>query len=153
MNEWAVGDQTDCALLGCGYCRRVQQCICSGWWRWQALACQVGEADEARLRSPAWFWVSPWSLGATEGCECGSRGEGSVTVGSRKFTWPSKESLTLCDPMDCSPPASSVHAISQARILEWVPISYSRGSFWPKDQSHVSCISCISRQILHHCTT
>ena len=37
----------------------------------------------------------------------------------------------LCDPMDCSPPASSVHGIFQARILEWVAISFSRGSSWP----------------------
>ena len=36
--------------------------------------------------------------------------------------------LTLCDLMDCSPPGSSVHEISQARILEWVDISFSRGS-------------------------
>ena len=36
--------------------------------------------------------------------------------------------LTLCDPMDCSPPGSSVHGIFQARILEWVAISFSRGS-------------------------
>ena len=36
--------------------------------------------------------------------------------------------LTLCDPMDCSPPGSSVHGIPQARILEWVAISFSRGS-------------------------
>ena len=35
---------------------------------------------------------------------------------------------TLCDPMDCSPPGSSVHGIFQARILEWVAISFSRGS-------------------------
>ena len=40
---------------------------------------------------------------------------------------------TLCDPMDCSPPGSSVQEILQARILEWVAISYSRGSSWPKD--------------------
>ena len=36
---------------------------------------------------------------------------------------------TLCDPMDCSPPASSVHGIFQARVLEWVAVSSSRGSF------------------------
>ena len=36
--------------------------------------------------------------------------------------------LTLCDPMDCSPPGSSVHGILQARILEWVAIPFSRGS-------------------------
>ena len=39
--------------------------------------------------------------------------------------------LTLCNPMNCSPQDSSVHGISQARILEWVAISFSRGSLWP----------------------
>ena len=49
--------------------------------------------------------------------------------------------LTLCDPMDCSPPGSSVRGIFQARILEWVATSFSRGSSQPRDQTHVSCIS------------
>ena len=40
---------------------------------------------------------------------------------------------TLCNPMDCSPPGSSVHGISQARILEWFAISFSRGSSRPRD--------------------
>ena len=53
--------------------------------------------------------------------------------------------LTLCDPMDCSPPGSSVHRISQARILEWVIISCSRGSSWPKDWTQVSRVSCTGR--------
>ena len=48
---------------------------------------------------------------------------------------------TLCDPMGCSPPGSSVHGISQARILEWVAISFSRGSSRPKDWIWVSCIA------------
>ena len=46
--------------------------------------------------------------------------------------------LTLCDPMDCSPPGSSVLGIFQARILEWVAISFSRGSSRPRDQTQVS---------------
>ena len=45
------------------------------------------------------------------------------------------------DPMDCSPPGSSVREISQARILEWVATSFSRGSSQPRDQTHVSCIA------------
>ena len=45
---------------------------------------------------------------------------------------------TLCDPMDCSPPGSSVHGILQARILEWVAVPSSRGSSPPGDQIHVS---------------
>ena len=58
----------------------------------------------------------------------------------------------LCDPKDCSPPDSSVHGILQARILEWIAISFSGGSFQPKDQTRASCISCIGRWILYHLT-
>ena len=47
----------------------------------------------------------------------------------------SQSCLTLCSPMDCSPPGSSVHGIFQARLLEWDAISYSRGSSWPRDQA------------------
>ena len=49
--------------------------------------------------------------------------------------------LTLCNPMDCSPPGSSVHGVSQARILEWVAISSSRGSSRPRDGTQVSRIA------------
>ena len=58
--------------------------------------------------------------------------------------------LTLCDPIDCSPPSSSVHGISQARILEWVVMPSSRRPSRPRDQTCISCISCIDRQI-HYC--
>ena len=56
----------------------------------------------------------------------------------------------FCDPMDCSPPGSSVYGISQAKILEWVAISFSRGSFQPRDWT---CISCTGRWILYHWVT
>ena len=49
--------------------------------------------------------------------------------------------LSLCDPMDYNLPGFSVHGIFQARVLEWVAISFSRGSSWPKDQTQVSCIA------------
>ena len=48
---------------------------------------------------------------------------------------------TLWDPVDCSLPGSSVHGILQAEILEWVTISFSTGSSWPRDQTWVSCIA------------
>ena len=57
---------------------------------------------------------------------------------------------TLCDPMDMSPPDSSIHGISQARILEWVAISYSRGSCPSRDRAFISYISYMGRQILYH---
>ena len=47
--------------------------------------------------------------------------------------------LTLCNPMDCSPPGSSVHEVLQTRILEWVAIPFSRGFSWPRDWTHGSC--------------
>ena len=52
--------------------------------------------------------------------------------------------------MECSLPGSSVHGISQARILEWLAISFSRASSWPRDQTHVSCTG---RQVLDHRAT
>ena len=49
--------------------------------------------------------------------------------------------VTLCDPMDYSLPGSSVHGTLQAKILEWVAISFSRGSSQTRDQTWVSCIT------------
>ena len=48
---------------------------------------------------------------------------------------------TLYDPMNCSLPGFSVHGIFQARVLEWVAISFSRGSSWPRGRTQVSCIA------------
>ena len=53
----------------------------------------------------------------------------------------------LWNPVDGSPPGSSLHGISQARILEWIAVSFSRGFSLSRDQT---CISCIGRQFLYH---
>ena len=53
---------------------------------------------------------------------------------------------TLCDPMNCKPAGSSVHGVLQARILELVTMPSSRGSSLPKDQTHVSNVSCTGKQ-------
>ena len=58
--------------------------------------------------------------------------------------------LTLCNPMDFSLLGSPVHGILQARIPEWVAISFYRGTFRPKDQTHVSYVSCIGRWVHYH---
>ena len=56
----------------------------------------------------------------------------------------------FCDPIDYRGlPGSTVHGTSQARILGWVSIFFSRGSSWPRGQTHF-CISCIGRWILYH---
>ena len=58
--------------------------------------------------------------------------------------------LTFCDPVDSGSP---VYESFQARILEWVAISSSRGSSWPRDRTSSSCVSCIGRWILQHSAT
>ena len=58
-----------------------------------------------------------------------------------------KSGQTLCDSMDCSPPGFSAHGIFQARIMEWVAISSSRGSFRPRNRTWVSYIG---RWVLYH---
>ena len=54
---------------------------------------------------------------------------------------------TLCNPMDCSPPGSSVHGILQARILRWVAICSSRGSSRPRDQAYIPSVSRTGRRV------
>ena len=57
------------------------------------------------------------------------------------YTYNSQSCMTFCNPMDCSPPSSSVCGILQARILEWVAIPFSRGPSRPRDRTWVSCIA------------
>ena len=93
----------------------------------------------------------------------GGVGRGSICYIGRKQADSSKSILcvcvltqlcsTLCDPLDCSLLSSSVHGILQARILESVAISFSKGSSQPRDRNRVSFISCIGRQILYHGAT
>ena len=70
-----------------------------------------------------------------------------VKVKSLSHVW------LFATPMDCSPPGSSVHGIFQARVLEWVAISFSRRSSGSRDQTRVSWVSCIGRWTLYHWAT
>ena len=69
----------------------------------------------------------------------------SVCVACSYFSWSGSDGLvskscpTLCEPTGCSPPGSSVHGFLQARILEWVDLSSSKGSSWPRDGTPISC--------------
>ena len=58
--------------------------------------------------------------------------------------------LILCEPVDHSLPGSSLHKILQAGTLEWVAMTSSRGPSQPRDQTHVSHVSCIDRRDLYH---
>ena len=105
--------------------------------------------EEMAIYSSILAWRIPWSL-------AGYSPWGSQKVRHDWVTKPSthtnehsthvlclviQSSLTLCDPMDCSPPGSSVHGILQARILEWLTIPFSIRSSWPRDQTQVSLIA------------
>ena len=96
--------------------------------------------------------IEPWSLisPALAGGFFTTSATWKAHIISHRYLWMSARlCLTLCDPMDCSPLGSSVHGILQARILQWVAISSSRGSSWPRDQTHISCVSCIGKWILY----
>ena len=58
--------------------------------------------------------------------------------------------VQLCYPVNCDPPGSFVHGILQARTLEWIDMPSSRGSFWPRDRTCISYVSCIVSQVLDH---
>ena len=89
------------------------------------------------------FWlVSPTALPCSWVCVC-------VCVCVCKVA---QSCPILCNPMDCDPPGSSVLGILQARILEWVAISFSRGSSQLRYGTHVSYVSCPGRQGLYLCT-
>ena len=100
----------------------------------------VGGPARAKILRHELFACLIYSGHSQEAGMAGAVGWGRV--GGQKGT---REDLvsspTLCNPMDCSLPGSSVHEIFQARILEWVAIPFSRGSSQPRDWTQVSCIT------------
>ena len=104
------------------------------------------------LASGPWGRTVSWSIwtptmgtqglgGHTVGVGVGSRASSPLEPPRFRWWFSHSSCPTLCDPMDCSPPGSSVHGILQARVLEWVAMSFSRGSSRPRDQTQVSCLA------------
>ena len=111
----------------------------------------------ARLSISLLVWSNPWQEGSHnlsvywEGLRCIFRyiyynpehllswDSGVLFVKAQVLV--DQSCLTICNPMNCSPPGSSVHGILQARILEWVAIPFSRGSSQTRDQTQVCCIA------------
>ena len=111
----------------------------SWWWTRKSGVLQSMGSQKAGLN-----WVTElkrYTLNKTE-CQL-------VTAGATSWVCACAQScLTLCNPTACSPPGSSIHGIFQARLIEQIAISYSRGSSWSRDQTHITFISCLGRQIL-----
>ena len=100
--------------------------------------CMPPEHQEAEPQSPPTpCTFRPGAVSGPEGSTSkfhDSNSDGRVLGCARRRAWDRAQLCsTLCDPMDCTPPVSSVHGISQARVLEWVAISSSRGSCQPRN--------------------
>ena len=139
LNAWGVSEE------------KTNRCLCplvAGWGAPGHYCLSRAVASCDALANRYVFDASlekslPYFLGSVHrGCEPGER-RSCVCV-------PAQSCPTLCDPMDCSPPGSSACGIFQARILEWVAISSSRGSSWPRARTRVSCTSCIGKPIPYH---
>ena len=112
------------------------------------------------LHSPPWWWLLGWGAcgffsSQAQGRSMPLRTQKQEVSGKTKCNWiaasgcnavplglvPTLSCLVMsnsCDPMDCRPPGSSGHRLSQASILEWAAISFSRRSSQPRNQTHVS---------------
>ena len=101
----------------------------------------AGAGEKMRLNAPTPFLCLPVPL--LQGCSTSCL-SGCLRAKLRHLC------PTPCDPMDCSPPGSSVRGILQARILKWVAMPSSRESSQPRDRTQVSCFFCVGRRILYH---
>ena len=114
----------------------------SGRWCHPAISSSVVPFSSCPLSLPASESFPMSQLFASGGQSIGVSALASVLW---KWKWKWKWShLVVSDslwPVDCSPPSSSVHGILQARVLQWVAISFSTGSSWPRDQTQVSHIA------------
>ena len=118
-------------------------------WCWERLKAGEGRDrgwDDWMASPTRWTWV--WA--SSGGWWWTGRSDILQSMGSQrvihdwatKLNWTKVASvLSLCDPMDCSPPGSSVHGILQVRVMEWVATPSSRVSSQPRDRTHVSYVS------------
>ena len=116
-------------------------------WNSRVMRLVTEGALEGHSQTAAGIWIL-W--GPCEDADFGSGRHFLQALSSVKFSSVAQSCLTLCNSMDYSLPDFSVHETSQARILEWVAISFSRRSSWPRDQTSISCID---RQVLYHWPT
>ena len=112
-----------------GICSSESVCTWGGWSKWRGKGEECGETCTALSGMPEVLALDLMYFGSRV-CVCAQ----------------SLSCVQLCNPTNHCPPDFSVHGILQARILEWVAISSSRGSSWLRDQIHISYVSCLSRQ-------
>ena len=130
-------------------------------WQVQSLGQENTLEKEMATYSSILAWEIPWteepgglqSMGVTKELDTTQRlNNNNITFRSDQIRSVAQSCPTLCDPTDCSPPGSSVHGIFRAGILEWVAISFSRGSSRPRDRTCVSYVSLASSNPQHKST-
>ena len=121
------------------------------WWCHPAISSSVTSFPSCPQSYPASGSFPMIQLFASEGQSIGASASTSVLTTNIQGWFPlGLTTLIFLLSRVLSPQGSSIHGISQARILKWVAISFSRGSSWLRDQTHVSCIG---RWILYHWAT
>ena len=111
---------------------RLSPSLGGNWWEkrdyWRTCPLLTGVPQN--LQGEIWqFPREPWKT------------KGHIYQGEIDILLVAQSCPILCNPMDCSTTGFSVHAILQAKILEWGAIPFSRESSWPKDWTRVSCIA------------
>ena len=98
---------------------------------------EAGQEEGLRRGGPA---PQMWGEGPRKRRGHGAEKEAvsSPSSGSEREREVAQSCPTLCDPMDCSLPGSSVHGVFQARVLEWIAISFAKGSSQPRNRTQVS---------------
>ena len=111
------------------------------WWKWPMCWGPHGCRSDNPISQHHLRWedLLSWAAPVWDGSVCQSLLERCWCLLPEKLKVLATQACpTLCDPMDCSPPGSSVHGILQARTLEWVAMSFSRGSSQQRDGTWVS---------------
>ena len=109
-------------------------------WLWSFLFCGFASFVPFWIKSFCFFCLFCFVLNSSSAWSLKSWTSNSVKVKMKVLA--TQSCLTLCDPMDRSPPGSSVHGILQVRELECIAIPFSRGSSRPRGPAWVSCIAC-----------
>ena len=108
---------------------------------WRSL---VHGVEKSQTQLSDWAYTFPRVIGITcyEHFLSGNKGPINIRAPNISVKVKVTQSCpTLCDPMDCSLPGSSVHAILQARILEWIAVPFSRGSSQSRNQTQISLVA------------
>ena len=146
-HNWATSQRNNISLKMCKVIRGTTKVVVAHLCltlcdplqsSWTSLMAQMVKNSPAKWET--WVWSLGWELPLEKGKGYPLQYSGlEKSKGLQRVRHDWRTFTSLCDHMDCSPPGFSVHGILQAKIKEWVAISFSRGSSRSRDQTGVSC--------------